>query len=203
MREFVHSKRFKVIICIFALLAGFMVYAAVDAGAASAPERVLNAITSPFANASTSIASFAENNVNTLMNANRHKQENEKLRQELSELQRQLVEIDELLTENELLRDMLNLSEENPDFEWASKTAAIRSWNGNDVFAGFTINRGSNDGIKVHDLVVTGVGVVGIVREVAPHYSRVSTVISTETNIGVVSTRANVTGILQNDITNA
>jgi rod shape-determining protein MreC len=203
MREFVHSRRFKVIICIFALLAGFMVYAAVDAGAVSAPERVLSAITSPFARASTAIASFAENNINTLMNANRHKRENEELRQQLSDLHRQLVEIDELLVENELLRDMLNISEENPDFEWARNTAAIRSWNSNDVFGGFTINRGSNDGISEHDLVVTGVGVVGIVREVAPHFARVSTVISTETNIGVVSTRSNITGILQNDIVNA
>jgi rod shape-determining protein MreC len=203
MKEFIQSKRFKVIICIFALLAGFMVYAAIDAGAASLPERILTGVTSPFARAATSISTFVESNVDTLVNANRYREENEELRRQIAELHRQLVETDELMIDNELLRQMLDISEEHPDFEWASSTAAIRSWNANDVFGGFTINRGSNDGIGLHDLVITGAGVVGIIREVAPHYARVSTVISTETNIGVVAVRGNVTGVMQNDITYA
>jgi rod shape-determining protein MreC len=203
MKEFTQSWKFKIIICIFALLVGFMVYAAVNAGAATVPERVLSAITAPFARAATAISSFVENNVDTLVNANRYKRENENLREELSELQRELVEISELITENELLREMLRISEENPDFEWNPDMAAIRSWNANDVFGGFTINRGTMDGIGLHDLVITGVGVVGVVREVAPYHARVSTIISTETNIGVVSVRGNVTGVLQNDIVHA
>jgi rod shape-determining protein MreC len=205
MKEFVQSRKFKVIICIFALLAGFMVYAAVNAGAgrSSLPERVLSAITAPFSRAATGISSFVETNVDTLVNAGRYRRENEELRQQLSELRRELVSIDELLTDNELLRDMLQISRENPDFEWTPSTAAIRSRNANDVFGGFTINRGSNDGIRQHDLVVTGIGVVGIVREVAPYHARVSTIFSSETNIGVVAVRGNATGVLMNDIATA
>jgi rod shape-determining protein MreC len=203
MKEFVQSRKFKVIICIFALLVGFMVYAAIDAGAATVPERVLGGITAPFARAATTISAFVENNVDTIVNANRYKRENEELRRQISEMHRELVDIEDLQTENILLREMLEISAENPDFEWAQNTAAIRSWNANDVFGGFTINRGTEDGIGLHDLVITGVGVVGIVREVAPYHARVSTIISTEANIGVVSIRGNVTGILQNDITHA
>ncbi|MCL1881221.1 MAG: rod shape-determining protein MreC [Oscillospiraceae bacterium] len=200
MREFVQSIRFKIILGILSLLVGFMVWAALDAGAASAPEMLLNGITAPFARAATIISSFVETNINTLANANRYKRENEELRRAVAELHRQLVEIDELIIDNELLREMLQISEENPDFEWATNTASVRSWNTNDIFGGFTINRGSQDGIGLHDLVLTAAGVVGVIREVAPHYARVSTVLSTETTIGVVAVRGNVDGVLQNDI---
>jgi rod shape-determining protein MreC len=202
MREFLQSWKFKIIICVFALLLGAMIHSAVHAGAASIPEMVLKSITSPFARASTAISSFVESNIDTLINAERYKRENEELREIISELHRQHINIDELLIDNAQLREMLGISESHPDFEWALNAARIRisAWNANDVFGGFTINRGANDGISLHDLVLTGVGVVGIIREVAPHYARVSTIISTETNIGVVAVRGNVTGVLQNTL---
>jgi rod shape-determining protein MreC len=48
--------------------------------------------------------------------------------------------------------------------------------------------------------VITGIGVVGRITAVAPNYSQVSTIVSTEIAIGVLTTNNNVKGVLQNDI---
>jgi len=180
-----------------------MIFAAVNAGAASFPERALRTVSSPFARLSTNISTFVTSNLDTIVNAEKYKTENEDLRQTISDLHKQIVNIDELLNDNKLLRDMLEITQENPDFEWPRNTCIITSWNSMDVFAGFTINRGSSDGIALRDLVITKIGVVGVISEVAPNYSRVTTVLSPETEIGVLTTRANVQGLLQNDINHA
>jgi rod shape-determining protein MreC len=200
MKEFIHSLRFKIIICIFALLFGFMVYAAAAGGAASLPQRALTTITAPFARLSAGISHFVVSNVDKIVNADKYKNENDELRKMISDLSRQIVDIDELKNDNRLLQEMLDISIENPDFEWPSNTCAISAWDTNDPFRGFTINRGSNDGIGFNDLVLTGIGVVGIISTVAPNYSKVSTVLSTEFSIGVLTTNGNVKGIIQNDI---
>jgi rod shape-determining protein MreC len=203
MREFLHSWKFKIIVCIFALLIGFMIYAAAAAGAASLPERALRSVTAPFSRLSTSISTFITGNIDTIVNANRYKEENDELRQTISDLNQQIVDIDELKTDNALLRDMLEITEENPDFEWPSNTCRIIARNPNDVFGGFTINRGSEDGIGLHDLVITKIGVAGIITKVYPNHANVSTVLSTETVFGVLTTRGSVKGLIQNDIVHA
>ena len=201
MKDFIRSLKFKIIVCVFALLFGFMVYAAAS-NAASLPELALRTFVNPFAQFSTNISNFVVSNFDKVANAENYKNENDELRRIISDLHKQIVDIDELLIENQLLRDMLEITEENPDFEWPGNICTITSWNANDVFLGFTINRGSDDGISLQDLAITQIGVVGIITAVGPNYARVSTILAPETVIGVLTT-SNVQGILQNDIIHA
>jgi rod shape-determining protein MreC len=200
MKEFIHSIKFKIIVCIFALLLGFMIYAGAMSGAASLPEAALKTITSPFVRFSTSVSNFVVTNVDKVMNADKYKSENEELRELISQLSKQIVSIDELVNDNRLLQEMLEISIENPDFTWPDNTCTIIHRNALDPFGGFTINRGSSDGIGLQDLVITKIGVVGIISRVAPNFAVVSTVNSVEFEIGVLTTRANVKGIIQNDV---
>ncbi|MCL1865806.1 MAG: rod shape-determining protein MreC [Oscillospiraceae bacterium] len=200
MREFIRSWKFKIIVCVFALLFGFMIYAAASGGAASLPERVLKTVASPFVRLSTGISNFVVNNVDKVVNADRYKSENDELRQTISDLLTQIVSIDELKNNNRLLQEMLDISAEHPDFEWPSNICTITAYTSLDPYGGFTINRGSKDGIGLNDFVITGVGVVGRISKVAPNYAVVTTLLSTEFEIGVLTTRCNVKGIIQNDI---
>ncbi|MCL2071506.1 MAG: rod shape-determining protein MreC [Oscillospiraceae bacterium] len=201
MKDFIHSLRFKVIVCVFALLFGFMIYAAASS-AVAIPELALRTVTAPFARLSTVISTFVTGNVDKIVNADKYKNENDELRRIISNLHTQIVDIDELLIENQLLREMLEIAQDNPDFEWPENICTISAWNANDVFRGFTVNLGSDDGISLQDLVVTQIGVVGIITAVAPNYSQVSTILAPETEIGVFTTRG-VQGLLQNDIIHA
>jgi rod shape-determining protein MreC len=177
-----------------------MVYAAAMSGASVLPEQALRTVTAPFAQLSSAVSTFVTGNIDKIVNADKYKAENDELRQTISDLLTQIVSIDELKNDNQLLREMLAITESHPDFEWPSNTCTISAWNSNDPFNGFTINRGSGDGIGLFDLVITGVGVVGRITEVAPNYAVVTTILSPETNIGVLTTNGNVKGILQNDI---
>ena len=200
MKEFIRSWKFKIIVCVFALMFGFMIYAAAAGGAASVPERALKTATSPFVRLSTAVSNFVVNNVDKVANADRYKRENDELRELISQLNRQIVSIDDLKNDNRLLQAMLDISIENPDFEWPRNTCTIIHRNALDPFGSFTIDRGSNDGINLQDLVITRVGAVGVISKVAPNYATVSTIFSTEVEIGVLTTNANVQGIVQNDI---
>jgi rod shape-determining protein MreC len=176
-----------------------MIYAAMAAGAASLPELALRTITEPFARLSSSISSRVEDGLDKLVNADRYKRENEELRKKISELNERNINIEELEKDNELLREMLDITTENPELKM-SDICTITAWNPNDVFGGFTINRGSDDGISFLDTVVTKIGAVGVITEIAPNYSKVSTIIHTNVKIGVRTTRANTIGIIENDI---
>ena len=50
---------------------------------------------------------------------------------------------------------------------------------------------------------MTSNGLIGMVCEIAPNYSKVATVLSDEINVGVMTFDSKVTGILDNDIKNA
>ena len=53
---FFHSIKFKILICIGALLLGFMAYVAVSAGIETIPERIIGSVTYPFVTASNAIS---------------------------------------------------------------------------------------------------------------------------------------------------
>ncbi len=199
MRDFFHSGRFKVLLCIFALLLGILIYAAVSGGAASVPEAVINTITRPFVSAATSISSWVEETIDKVVNADKYKTENDRLKQQLTELYAQIIDKDKTDKENEELRKMLELSEENDDFKWAPP-ANIIARDAVDIYGGFTINRGSDDGIKLGDPVFNEIGLIGVISEIAPNYAKVTTILSTEVHIGVKVVSSGAVGMIENDI---
>lgn len=199
MKEFFGSVKFKVLACIFALVLGFMIYVAVQSGASSVPQTVLEAITSPFVSAATAISDWVEETIDKFANADKYKQENELLKQQLSDMYSDVVEKQELAEENAHLKEILGIAEDNADYEW-SAPCSVTARNAGDIFGGFTINRGSNDGIALYDPVFTSVGLVGIVTEIAPSYAKVTTILSTELNIGVETEKSKVIGVIENDL---
>lgn len=199
MREFFHSLKFKILVCIFALILGLMIYAAVSAGATTVPETILTTLTRPFVQLSTAIADWTDETIDKFVNADKYKQENEILRQQLSEMYGQIMDKDATDEENRQLREMLKIAEENNDFQW-SPPCSIIARNSNDMFGGFTIGRGTNDGISLYDPVFTNIGLVGMITEVAPTYAKVTTLLSTEIDIGVTTSKDHTVGIVENDI---
>jgi rod shape-determining protein MreC len=197
LKDFLKSVRFKVLVCVFALLFGLMLHAAMNAGVASFPEAVLRTITRPFSSAATSISNWVSNTLDKLINADRYREENETLRRQLSEMHTQIMDKDAIIEENQRLYEMLGIAAEREDLS-LSLPAAVIARDAVSVSGNFTINRGSNHGIKPDDPVITSIGLVGIISEVAPTYSRVRTILSTEVNIGV-KTSAGVVGVIEND----
>lgn len=202
MREFFHTIKFKILVCIFALLLGFLIYVAISAGASSLPKKFLEAVSSPFVSLSTTVSDWMESTIDKFVNADKYKQENELLKEQLADIYNNVMEKEELQKENEQLKDMLEISREHKDFKW-SPPCSVTARNASDISGGFTINRGSNDGISLYDPVFTKTGLVGIVSEVSGGYSIVSTILSDDINIGVSGADSHALGIIENNLDSA
>lgn len=202
MKDFFHSIRFKILICIAALLLGLMTYIAVSGGFQTVPEQIINTITSPFVTAADAISDGVGGFIDKLVNADSYKAENEKLKAQLSEMYKDIMDYESLKEENAQLREMLGLKEDHESFVF-SDLCDVVARNANDMYGGFTINRGSNDGISLNDPIITAVGLIGRVTEIAPSYSKVSTLLAPQVNVGVLTMRSKATGVLENNIESA
>ena len=199
MKDFFQSWKFKIIICIFALVFGFMIYAAVQGGNIIFPKSILETVTQPFANAASSISGWVEDTLDTLLNAQQYKSENTELREKLNEMYEQIRDKEKTDEENTLLREMLEIEERHPDYEWSAPCSVIAR-NANDIYGGFTINKGKKDGIELKDPVFTSIGLVGIISEVSENYSVVTTILSPEVTIGSITADNDAVGIIENDV---
>ncbi|MCL2108472.1 MAG: rod shape-determining protein MreC [Oscillospiraceae bacterium] len=191
--------KFKVLLCVFALLFGLMLNAALAVDTANFPEAALRTVTQPFARAATSISDWVEDRLDRLVNADRYKNENEQLRRRLAEMYDDIMERDELKQENERLREILGIIEQNEDFT-LSPPCAVIAREALGTSANFIINKGSNSGIKAGDPVITEIGLVGRIIEVAPTYSKVTTILSAEIHVAVRTASNGTAGIINNDI---
>jgi rod shape-determining protein MreC len=140
--------------------------------------------------------------IDKLVNADKYKQENEELKAALTEMYKQTMDYESLTQENERLREMLELKEENEDFVF-SEPCDVIARNANDIYGGFTIDKGSDDGLSVNDPIITSIGLVGRVTSVAPNYAQVTTLMSSQVNVGVYTMRTKATGVIENDLATA
>lgn len=202
MREFFHTLKFKILVCIFALLLGFLIYAAISSGISTLPKKILETVSTPFVHLSTAVSDWMEDTIDKFSNADKYKRENELLKEQLSEIYGDVLEKEKLEKENEQLKNMLEISENHKDFKW-SPPCSVTARNASDTTGGFTINHGSNDGISLYDPVLTKMGLVGIVSEVSENYCIVSTVLSPDINVGVIGADSSALGVIENDISHS
>ena len=201
MKDFFHSVKFKILLGIAALLVGLMVCVAVTAGK-EGPQQILNTIAYPFVKAGNAIADGVGGFFDKLINADKYKSENDELKSELTRMYKYTMDYDTLENENERLREMLELKQKNEDFQF-SEPCDVVARNANDLYAGFTLSKGSRDGLALNDPIVTSVGLVGRVTSIAENYAKVTTILSPQVNIGVYTMGAKTTGVIENDVSSA
>jgi len=194
VKDFFKSKKFKVILCIAAFSIGIMLYAALSSS--TAVSSGLGAILSPIQRASESISSWVRERIDMLINAGDYYEENQRLRDEINELNSQMVDYIETKQENEHLREMVGLAQSSPGIEF-SEPCTVIGRTANDIFGSFFIDKGTKDGVSINDPVVTKDGLVGFITEAEYTYSRVTPITSNELSIGVYCVRTGETGVTQ------
>lgn len=202
MKEFFHSVKFKILICIGALLLGLMTYVAVAAGTQTLPEQLINTVTYPFVTAANAISNGVNGFIDKWVNADTYSSQNDELRELVTDMYGRTADYEDLQRENEQLREMLGLKQKHEDFVF-SEPCGIIARNANDITGGFTINQGSSSGLSLYDPVITSVGLVGRVTEIAPNYSRVSTLLSPQVNVGVYTLSSKTTGVIESSLASA
>lgn len=128
-----------------------------------------------------------------------------KLKAKNSKLQKQVDELTEensLLAQNkyelERLRELYKLDK---DYTSYPKVAArVIGKDPGNWFSTFTINRGSDSGIKKDMNVISGGGLVGIVYDVGKNYAKVRSIIDDESGVSVSFANTSDTGIVSGDL---
>ena len=125
-----------------------------------------------------------------------------KKNKELESQVNELTEENSLLAQNkyelERLRDLYQLDQDYSSYEKiAANVIGKDSGNWFDIF---TINKGSNDGIKKDMNVISGGGLVGIVTDVGKDYAKVRAIIDDESSVSVSFANTSDTGIVSGDL---
>lgn len=129
---------------------------------------------------------------------NELREENEELQAKVDELTITNTRLQHEQYELERLRELYKLDENYSDYEKIGAHVIANS--GSNWFTDFTIDKGSNDGIKVDCNVLAGSGLVGIVTEVGPNYAKVRSIIDDSSNISSMILSTSDTCIVRGDI---
>jgi len=195
--EFFKTHKFKIIIGIVALLFGMMLYSASADGAENIPRNLLSMVTTPFQKFTSFLSEKTGKVVDVFFHAKDNAEENERLKEQIAELQEKLIDYETVKEENERLKVIGDIKEVNPDYEMAS--ASVISRDPNDRYGSFIIDRGSLHGVELNDPVFTKSGLVGIVTSLGPTSARVRTILSPEISVGVYDITTKELGVLSGD----
>ncbi len=118
-------------------------------------------------------------------------------------------EVDELTIKNNLLqqekhelerlRELYALDAHYGDYKKIG--AHVTANDSGNWFSSFVIDKGKKDGIKVDMNVIAGTGLVGIVTEVGPNWSRVRSIIDDASNVSALVLSTSDTCIVNGDLT--
>lgn len=201
MRYFFKSRRFKIAAAILSVLVLFSVIAQLAGGALSPQQSVLGSIISPFQSAFTSVSNFFKDLNRDINGSEELARENASLQNKVNELTSSLLDYQEAVSENEFLRDYLEMKDNNIDYQFL-KTMLIGR-DSDDPFGTFTVNKGSLHGVSVYDPVINSSGLIGYVSQVGASYSKITTVLSPDISIAAFDRRTGDLGVLSGTLSSA
>lgn len=191
MKSVFSGRGFKILIGIVVFL---LVLTLVSAGNSYVNNFLTSFILTPIQQVASGGAYSAGNALTPPESYEQLKKRADELEKENRRLNDMLVEYYDIKKQNEELSRFYDIKKENNDFSVIPATVIGRDPNEN--FYGFTADKGSADGIKTGDPVMTDDGLVGWVAEVAPHSCKITTILSPDAGVGVTDKRTENGGII-------
>ena len=195
MKDFFDTWKFKILVGIAVFLVGIMAYAGANGRLTAAPQELLSVAAAPFqkvaAVVSGGVASLWEKytSIDDVM------AENETLKAENAELRQQMVDYDRVKAENQAYKALESIQSQRPEMSYLSSFVIGRD--PLDSFYGFTLDRGTLDGVAVNDAVVSDQGyLLGMVVEAESTSCKVMTILHPNFNAAAVVSRTRDNGIV-------
>ena len=141
-------------------------------------------LSSPFRSAYTTVATWFNEKQNYFADVQALEEENAELKRKIAQMEADVRQGKLDSEENARFRNLLELRQQRrdlTDFEAAYITEhSVTNWEST-----LTLNKGTNHGVEQGDCVVDDKGgLVGVVREVGLNWSRVMTIVDTDTSLG-------------------
>jgi len=160
------------------------------------PEIAVKSILTPIRTGASRLTDQAEKLYDYMFRYDALVAENARLKEQLSKTQENIRTSASIERENSHLRALLGLKEANPSWELVDSYVISRS--SQDWSSSFTINRGSNAGIKEGMCAVTANGeLVGLVNEVGTNYAEIKTLLDSSLEISATISSSGYNGLVQ------
>lgn len=186
MKKFFSGRFFIGMVVILALLLGMMANFLIGGGTLP-PQQVIGVLLTPFQSAAVSVRTGVSDFFHSFGERDSLRSENEELRRRITELENRMDESYLTESENQRLRALLGLTEEENSFTYTE--ADVVSVSSGGWQAAFSVNKGSAAGISRRDVVVTPDGLVGYVQEVGINWAKIIALTDPQVGVGAVVLR--------------
>ena len=197
MKNFFRSVKFKVLVCLLVLMAGFLAYAGANGRWSAAPQELLATALVPFQQLGRMISVGIEDLRDRTVAIDEVLAENERLKEELNQLRQEMVDYDDMKSENEMFREYYRIEDTYSDYDLVS--AFVIGQDPMEKYYSFTVDRGSRDGVAVNDVVISPEGAVGRVTAVSYNYAEVLTILDPAVSMGCTISRTREIGLAEGE----
>lgn len=195
MKDFFDTWKFKILVAVAVFLVGIMAYAGANGRLTAAPQELLGVILTPFQKAAAVVSGGVGTVWEKYTSIDKVMEQNEQLEAENAELRQQMVDYDRIKAENEAYKALANIQEKNSNTTYVSGFVIGRD--PLDEFGGFTLDKGTADGVAVNNAVISDRGyLLGMVVEADPTSCKVMTILHPSFNAAGVISRARENGII-------
>lgn len=158
----------------------------------------INLLTAPLKKVSNVISETINKSIEHKKTVEEYEEELSKLKTENWKLKTQLIDYYDTKRENAQYLKFYDFKKQNQNLKFISGKVIDKDVN--DLFKGFTLDQGSNNGVKVNDSVVTEKGLVGRVDTVFSNSCTVKTILSPEFKAGILDVKTGDNGVLIGNI---
>lgn len=164
-------------------------------------ENIVSTLVMPIQNGLTYLKGKLTGNDSFFQDINNLKEENENLKKKNSELEQSLREYEIVKSENDTLKEYMNLKDKYKDY--TTMPAYVINKDISNYSNTVVINVGEKDGIKENMTVIADEGLVGHVISVTDHTAKVQTIIDTATAVTSTISTTKDTIIVQGTLENS
>lgn len=195
MKDFFDTWKFKILVAVAVFLVGIMAYAGANGRLTAAPQELLGVILTPFQKAAAVVSGGVGTVWEKYTSIDKVMEQNEQLETENAELRQQMVDYDRIKAENEAYKALANIQKKNSNATYVSGFVIGRD--PLDEFGGFTLDKGTADGVAVNNAVISDRGyLLGMVVEADPTSCKVMTILHPSFNAAGVVSRTRDNGII-------
>lgn len=183
MGKFFKSKFFIVLLIVSVIVVALMILSTAGGSKSNFASDGIGIVATPVKNAFYAIGSWTDNAFSGVIKAGQYKALYGEAQKEITRLENENVELDTLRAENERLRQLLAFRDSSPYNTVAGQVSAKNAGN---MYSDFKVNRGTNDGVKKDDVVITDKGLVGYVSQVGTTWCNVRTILDDSSSVGCI-----------------
>ena len=160
------------------------------------PDMLVKGVLTPIRTGASHLTQGAQRIYNYMFSYEALESENQKLKEQLTQLEKDAREADAVSRENERLRALLELKENNEDYELVDGYIISRS--SQEWSSTLTVNKGSAAGLEAGMCAVTANGeLVGLVSEVGLNYAVIKTALDSSLEIAATISASGYNGMVQ------